>query len=283
MVACGRIHGYIGSIMTHHLHTEFSDGRDSPRRMVEAALALGWTVVGISDHAPVEGEDWCMPASRLDEYFSVIGGLKREFAGRIEVLIGLELDWRETGGLAVDPRLEYWIGSFHFFEVDGAKHAIDGSLDMVRTSLALAAGGSGRRFAGRYWRGVTDLVAAHRPPVAGHLDLLKKHNPTLGMFDPAAAWYRDLAEEALEAIRQAGSVVEVNTGGMARGYGTEPYPSWALLERVRELGLPIQLNSDTHQSGTIDFAYAETAERLRGMGFREQRVLSGGSWRDIAL
>jgi histidinol-phosphatase (PHP family) len=251
--------------------------------MLEAALERAWPAVGFSDHAPVEGESWCMPHSRLDDYFATLGDLRRLYADRIEIAIGLELDWRETAALEIDPRLDYWIGSFHFFEQDGRRFAIDGNLDMVKEALAVAASGDGRRFCQRYWQGLGELVERHRPPVIGHLDLLKKQNSFLGLFDPQAAWYRDMVEAVLALAGQSASIIEVNTGGMARGYLNEPYPSWAILRRVRELGLPIQLNSDCHQTQTIDFAYAEVSEGLRDLGFKSQRVFRNGAWRDQAL
>ena len=72
--------------MTHHLHTTFSDGRDSPAAMLAAARALGWTAIGFSDHAPVEGEDWCMKAANLEAYFDA----------RAEVGV-TPRDWRTCG------------------------------------------------------------------------------------------------------------------------------------------------------------------------------------------
>jgi histidinol-phosphatase (PHP family) len=269
--------------MTHHLHTDFSDGRDSPAVMAEAALSRGWTAVGFSDHAPVEGESWCMPGRRLDEYFAALGALRRACEGRIDILFGLEMDWREGAPLVPDPRLDYWIGSFHIFEDAGRRFAVDGSLDQVREALAAAAGGSGRRFAERYYRGLAAMLRQSAPPVLGHLDLLKKQNGSLGFFDPGAAWYRDLVEEVLQLARHSGCVIEVNTGGMARGYLAEPYPSWDILARVRELDIPIQLNSDCHQYDTIDFAFSAVRERLAGMGFRSQRVRGRQGWNDQGL
>ena len=81
--------------------------------------------------------------------------------------------------------------------------------------------------------------------------------------------YQSLALDALDAAVDAGAITEVNTGGMARGYRSFPYPAPFLLRRLLERKAPITLTSDTHSVETIDYAFAEVSAMLRGMGFSE--------------
>ena len=78
-------------------------------------------------------------------------------------------------------------------------------------------------------------------------------------------------------------IIEVNTGGMARGYMENPYPSWWILEEIKMAGIPIVLNSDVHDPAQVDFAYTATRNKLLEIGFRKQRVLWGGVWQDDPL
>ena len=48
-----------------HLHTTFSDGKNSPEEMVEEAIRLGLSEIGFSDHAyTFFDERYCMAKAR---------------------------------------------------------------------------------------------------------------------------------------------------------------------------------------------------------------------------
>jgi putative hydrolase len=69
--------------MDNHLHTKFSDGKDSPRDMVIAAVALGYNQITFTDHVHRDS-DW------LDNYIMEIAELKKEFIDKITIKIGVE-------------------------------------------------------------------------------------------------------------------------------------------------------------------------------------------------
>ena len=77
-----------------HVHTNFSDGADTPARMVEAALAKGYAAIGFADHAPTSFDlSWCMAPERVADYRAAVAALKETYRGRIEVLCGIEQDY----------------------------------------------------------------------------------------------------------------------------------------------------------------------------------------------
>ena len=80
---------------------------------------------------------------------------------------------------------------------------------------------------------------------------------------------RDCAREALLAAIPAVKAVEVNTGAMARGLRQSPYPADFLLQTIREAGGQVILSSDAHWAKHLDFAFGETLERLRRLGFTQ--------------
>ena len=47
-----------------HCHTTFDDGASTPEEMVCAAMEHGLSSLGISAHAPMDGEDWCTPKEK---------------------------------------------------------------------------------------------------------------------------------------------------------------------------------------------------------------------------
>lgn len=68
-------------------------------------------------------------------------------------------------------------------------------------------------------------MAALRPTVLGHLDLITKLNAGSRFFDEDALRYRHAALEALHTADPHATLLEINTGGMARGSLKTPYPA----------------------------------------------------------
>jgi len=78
-------------MMNLHNHTTYSDGRFSPRDIVEAAIRSNLTVVGLSDHYRTAKTRSLQPAM-LDEYIEHVRRLALHYKDRIRVLVGLEID-----------------------------------------------------------------------------------------------------------------------------------------------------------------------------------------------
>lgn len=77
-----------------HTHTTYSDGRLSPEEVVQAALAGGLTHVAITDHfesTKLSSRQVVTPR-RFGGYVDHLRELAAAYAGRIEVLAGIEID-----------------------------------------------------------------------------------------------------------------------------------------------------------------------------------------------
>jgi histidinol-phosphatase (PHP family) len=120
-----------------------------------------------------------------------------------------------------------------------------------------------------YYRLLSQYALNEQPDIIGHFDVITKFNANNRFFDADSPAYRRLALEAIEAVAQSGTIVEVNTGGMAKGFTTTPYPAPFLLKRLLELGVPIVVNSDAHAAGMLDAHFATVRTLLRDIGFRE--------------
>lgn len=78
-------------MMNLHNHTTFSDGRYSPRQIIEAGVDFGLTHIAITDHYMTSKVE-SIPFDGLLNYIDEINTLAKEFQDDIIVLCGVEFD-----------------------------------------------------------------------------------------------------------------------------------------------------------------------------------------------
>ena len=71
-----------------HTHTIYCDGNDTPKQMLETALARGFDSLGFSGHAPAPFDSAAMSPAHLSEYIAEI----RSLPAPIPVYLGIEED-----------------------------------------------------------------------------------------------------------------------------------------------------------------------------------------------
>ena len=101
---------------TFHVHTTFSDGRNSVEEMLSAAHARGWEYVGISDHSPVAYYAGGLSPERLKEQHAEIARHEKSFKP-MRVFRGTEADILQNGtmdyGAKILSKLDFVIASVH--------------------------------------------------------------------------------------------------------------------------------------------------------------------------
>lgn len=263
-----------GGLSGSHNHTTFCDGGNTPREMIEAALALGFSDIGFSAHKD--------PVIPLDEeaYLAALRALQAAYAGRIRVAVGLEQDREAPTARRAD--YDYIIGSVHYLPAaDGALCAVDDQPARFAANLPRL-GGAGAAVKA-YYAAVADCAGRWRPQVIGHFDLICKNNAGGCLFDENASAYRRLALEALDACIDAGCIVELNTGGLFRGYRRRPYPALFLLRHLARRGGRVTINADAHETAALDYWFAPGRALLRRAGFDSLAVLRDGKFVDEPL
>ena len=163
--------------------------------------------------------------------------------------------------------------------------AVDGDPVLLRRYVDEVYHGDGLAMARDYFAIEVKALLRDRPQIIGHFDLLRKYAARLSLFDEADPAYRRLALSALEQAFPCGGVLEINTGGMARGYLTTPYPTLELLCAWHELGGQITLTSDCHDRRYLAHAFPQAAALARQAGFRTALRLGVGNalWEETAL
>lgn len=281
--------------------------------MAGAALAAGVKTLGFSGHGYVCFDPpYSMSGESTAAYRREILALRAEYAGRLDILCGVEWDLYSAAAPGVPDALpaallpaaapaageaafpaaapggrlffDYVIGSAHYIRgANGVYYAVDGAPDDFERCIRELFGGDGMALAEQYYRNVACTAARIRPDILGHFDLVKKLNQNGRYFDEQAPRYLAAAEAALQAAKAAGCRLEINTGGVYRGYGSEYYPSPALLRRWRELGGQVVITADAHTTDALLFDFDKAAAYARAAGFDQVQVLTAQGFAPCAL
>ncbi len=81
-----------------HMHTTYSDGRDSLRRMIQAAHTLGYEYIAITDHSEHAGASHTLTLDQLGRQRDELARLREEAPG-MAILHGIEVDILPDGAL----------------------------------------------------------------------------------------------------------------------------------------------------------------------------------------
>lgn len=258
--------------------------------VIEAACAAGLSHFGVSEHMPREraeqlypDEDGLTPRDLHDAFAGYAQGeldrLRERYGDRIRLLKGMETEYLSgAGGEPFDIvvtryrerfGIEYLVGSVHHVR----EIQIDGPVEVYER--AVEACGGVEPLEVEYFCDLADLVRSLRPEVVGHLDLIKKARGP-GWRPTPAVW--SAIEDCIEAIRAAGSLVEVNAAGWRKGLD-EPYPGPAVLERIVAAGLPLTLGDDSHGPQFVGMDLDRARDAARDAGATELFALEPGRGR----
>ena len=274
----------------YHTHSQFCDGRSSAAEMAAAAHAAGYSILGFSSHAPLPfATGWTMKPELLPAYLAEIRRLKEEWAGRLEIALGLEIDWIEGlvgpgDGRFDEADLDFRIGSVHYIKPGpGDAFTIDSPAEDFDRNVEERAGGDGRLIYRTYYDNLRRAVEAGGFDILAHLDLVVRNNQLGRWFDETSKDYLEAALGAVEPLAESGAVVEINLGAVLRGKAPAPHPSLPILKRLRELGVPITISADAHHVSHLGAGLELARSHAAAAGYDEVAVLSKGSWRLVGL
>lgn len=267
-----------------HTHSVLCDGKGTLAEMAAAAFAAGVRYFGASGHSHTEiphDAGNVLPADPA-EYRAQVLALRAEYAGRMEILLGIEQDSQSPQ--PVPDWADYWIGSVHnlYDPRTGKYHGLDWDRERLAACRDGMFGGDALAMTEGYYAGVA-AMAARWPTILGHMDLVTKLNRGNAFFDEEDPRYRAAALEALHHAAPDRTLLEINTGAVARGYRDDPYPAPFLLKEWRAMGGQVILTADAHSPETVIFGYRQAAELARAAGYRESVLLTGRGWEPCPL
>lgn len=97
--------------MDLHMHSNYSDGKNTPEEMIEAAIGIGYEAMAITDHV------W-KSSSWIPAYAAHLHALKQNYRHRIQLYSGIEakvvsLDGDIDADPSFDSQVDLVLGSIH--------------------------------------------------------------------------------------------------------------------------------------------------------------------------
>ena len=262
-----------------HTHTSYCDGRDTPEELVKAALEKGFFALGFSSHSYTEmDKDFAMNAEKAGKYRREIARLKEEYKGKIDLYCGVEQDYFSTE--PTEP-YDYVIGSVHYVLKNGEYISVDTSAEIVKNAVDRLYSGDFDALAVDYFALVSNVVQKTNADIIGHFDLVSKFSEKNGYGQSPR--FLAAAERAVKALAPLNKPFEINTGAVARGRRSIPYPSPEILKMIKKHGGKIIISSDCHDKKYLDFGFDSAVNLARATGFSEASCIINGGMKYIKL
>lgn len=193
-----------------------------------------------------------MREDQFDQYVEMVETTRKEWAGRVDVRLGLEADYFEGYEPYVEKQLQsadfqFVLGSVHpQLDEFREKYWQDDLLEVQRTYFHLLAKAAESK--------LFDSLA--------HPDLIK--NVTSKRWN--AHEIMDDIEKALDRIAATGVAMELNTSGVNKTISEmNPFPD--MLRAMQQRGIPVTIGADAHTPSRVGDGYEYALNLLSECGY----------------
>lgn len=241
-----------------HCHTTLcKHAQGTPAEYAAQAEARGLKGIIFTCHCPLPdgiSAPVRMAPEQYEDYVALIGATRQEFAGRVDVRLGLESDFF--------PGTEAWLQALH------ARHPLHHVLGSVHMQVpeyrARYFRGDWFEYQQTYFQHLADSAETGLYDTLAHPDLVKNEAPAAWDFNRI----QPFIARALDRIAASGVAMELNTSGLQKAIA-EINPSPSMLRMMRERGIPVVLGSDAHVARRVGDGYAAALRTLQSVGYTE--------------
>lgn len=256
-----------------HMHTWFStDSEACPRDMADEAVRKGLKTICFTDHFDKDDLEWGEEGIfDVDAYFVEMQKLQEEYAGKLNIRIGIELGFRTY----LKDYYEELTKKYPFDFVIGSVHNVpykkDAEGNILYTDPAAEKLFTDRTDKEAYRLMMETTLENVRTSdcfqTLGHLDYVVRYGKSREK-EYSYTDYADIIDEILKLLIEKEKGLEVNSAGLKYGLPfAHPHPD--VLKRYRELGGEIiTIGADAHKPEHIAYDFAKAEEILKSCGFK---------------
>jgi len=241
-----------------HCHTPLcKHARGEPGEYAAAAAQRGFKGIIFTCHCPLPdriSHAVRMEPGQYDTYVASVEAARRDYAGRVDVRLGLESDYY--------PGVEPWLKELH------ARVPLHHVLGSVHTQVpdyrARFFRGDYFEYQQTYFEHLAQAAETGLFDTLAHPDLVKNESPSDWILDRIAPYI----ERALDRIAATGVAMELNTSGVNKAL-PEMNPGPVILGMIRRRGIPVVIGADAHRPERVGDGYATALRQLATLGFGE--------------
>ena len=248
---------YAPNLYDSHMHTTLCKHARGPLSDYAArAERVGLRGITITCHSPMPF-GWNpkprMTIKQLPQYVDMVMAARDEYAGRVDVRLGLESDYL--------PGFETWLDELHsrydFSTILGSVHP---QTDEYR---ALYLDGASRlEYERSYFENLANAAECGLFDCLSHPDIVKIVHPK----QYKAGDHLDTIRRSLDRIARAGTAMELNTSGLHKPY-PEMNPGPEILAEMALRNIPVVLGSDAHDAHRVGANFDKALGLLENAGY----------------
>ena len=251
---------YQPNMYDSHMHTTLCKHARGPlSAYAEQAERAGLRGISITCHSPMP-DGWNasvrMTPSQFPQYVDMVAELRDQFAGRVDVRLGMESDYF--------PGMERWLGELHsradFSYILGSVHPQSPEYQALYLE-----GCTRLDYEKSYFENLAKAAESGLFDCLSHPDIVKIVHPK--QYQAGEHVYT--IRRALDRIARAGTAMELNTSGLNKPY-PEMNPGSEILEQMALRGIPVVLGSDAHDAHRVGADFDKALAQLQDAGY--QRV-----------
>lgn len=267
---------------SYHTHTAFSDGESSIEKMLNRAVELGWSEIGISDHLIIHenirntyswadfeshyGKSYFDSFLQAYEYTSrnieYISKISKQYP--IKVKIGFEVDYFTYDGWKEQMRsllskldLDYLVTGNHFLQDNNGLEIIK-PLHLNRYSEDEVLR---KELISKHFLTIAKAINSKLFDFVAHFDLLR-------LMDLCGeSGFEEERRAILIALQETNTAFEISTKGLRIPQLKDFYPaSWSLKE-AQKLNIPVVISDDAHRDTELGCGFDKAEQYLKELNY----------------